>query len=94
MLAVIVLLAGFAFKMAAVPMHVYAGDVYQGAATPVTAFLSFVPKTAGFVALIKVLYAVGGAHWAVPDSIVTVLAVIAALTMTVGNILGLLQSQY
>ena len=55
------LLAGFAFKIAAVPLHAYAGDVYQGAATPVTAFLAFVPKTSGFVAMIKVLSAVGGA---------------------------------
>ena len=58
------LLAGFAFKIAAVPLHVYAGDVYQGAATPVTAFLAFVPKTSGFVAIIKMLSAVGGARLA------------------------------
>ena len=90
-LAVLMLIAGFAFKMAAVPLHSYAGDVYQGAATPVTAFLSFVPKTAGFVALIKVLYAVGGGSWAVPDVVAKTLWVIAALTMTFGNILGLLQ---
>ncbi len=90
-MAVIMLIAGFAFKMAAVPLHNYAGDVYQGAATPVTAFLSFVPKTAGFVALIKVLYAVGGGSWAVPESICKTLAVVAALTMTIGNLLGLLQ---
>jgi len=91
MLAVLMLIAGFAFKMAAVPLHSYAGDVYQGAATPVTAFLSFVPKTAGFVALIKVLFAVGGGTWAVPDVVAKTLWVIAALTMTFGNILGLLQ---
>ena len=90
-MAVIMLIAGFAFKMAAVPLHNYAGDVYQGAATPVTAFLSFVPKAAGFAALIKVLYAVGGGNWAVPDSVCKTLAVIAALTMTIGNLLGLLQ---
>jgi NADH-quinone oxidoreductase subunit N len=90
-LAVLMLIAGFAFKLAAVPLHSYAGDVYQGAATPVTAFLSFVPKTAGFVALIKVLYAVGGGTWAVPDVVVKTLWVISALTMTFGNILGLLQ---
>ena len=40
------------FKIAAVPLHAYAGDVYQGAATPMTALLAFVPKTAGFVAII------------------------------------------
>jgi NADH-quinone oxidoreductase subunit N len=90
-LAVCMLLAGFAFKIAAVPLHAYVGDVYQGAATPVTALLAFVPKTAGFVAIVKTLSAVGGADWAVPDQIVNLLWVLAVLTMTVGNTLGLLQ---
>jgi NADH-quinone oxidoreductase subunit N len=91
MLAVCMLLAGFAFKIAAVPLHTYVGDVYQGAATPVTAFLAFVPKTSGFVAIVKVLSAVGGNDWSVPHEVVTLLVVLAALTMTVGNALGLLQ---
>ena len=95
-LAVLMLVAGFAFKMAAVPLHFYAGDVYHGAATPVTAFLSFVPKTTGFVALIKLLYAVGGPSWALPEPLVKangtgLLWILAVLTMTVGNVLGLLQ---
>jgi NADH-quinone oxidoreductase subunit N len=95
-LAVIMLIAGFAFKMAAVPLHFYAGDVYQGAATPVTAFLSFVPKASGFVALIKVLFAVGGPRWILPEPIVRangtgLLWILAILTMSVGNVLGLLQ---
>jgi NADH-quinone oxidoreductase subunit N len=90
-LAVLMLIAGFAFKMAAVPLHAYAGDVYTGAATPVTAFLSFVPKTSGFVALIKVLFAVGGGTYAAPPVVVDVLAAIAGLTMTFGNILALVQ---
>lgn len=94
LMAVIMLLAGFAFKIAAVPLHAYAGDVYQGAATPVTAFLAFVPKTSGFIAILKVLYyvgQVGDMHWIVPDSIAKFLWVIAVLTMFVGNVLGLLQ---
>jgi NADH-quinone oxidoreductase subunit N len=95
-LAVLMLVAGFAFKIAAVPLHFYAGDVYQGAATPVTAFLSFVPKTSGFVALIKLLYAVGGPQWLLPEPLVKangtgLLWVLAILTMTFGNVLGLLQ---
>src|SRR3954465_2253724 len=88
-------LAGLAFKIAAVPLHAYAGDVYQGAATPVTAFLAFVPKTSGFVAIIKTLYAVGAGPawslWNVPPLIVNLIIVVAGLTMTVGNVLGLLQ---
>lgn len=80
---------GLCFKVAAVPMHVYAADVYQGAATPVTAFLAFVPKTAGFVALMLVL---GLVAWPLPKTIVTLLAVIAVLTMTLGNLLAVVQT--
>jgi NADH-quinone oxidoreductase subunit N len=90
-MAAVMLIVGFAFKLAAVPLHVYAGDVYQGAATPVTAFLSFVPKTSGMVALIKILFALGGAHWALPPTVIKLLWVIAALTMTFGNVLALPQ---
>jgi NADH-quinone oxidoreductase subunit N len=92
MLAAVMIIAGLAFKMAAVPLHFYAADVYQGAATPVTALLSFVPKTSGFVALIKVLYALGGGTFAVPGELVKLIWVLAVLTMTVGNVLGLLQA--
>jgi NADH-quinone oxidoreductase subunit N len=89
--AIVMLLAGLAFKIAAVPMHAYAGDVYQGAATPVTAFLAFVPKTSGFVAILKVLAVVGGSQWAQPDWLVKLLWVAAAFTMTVGNVLAMVQ---
>jgi NADH-quinone oxidoreductase subunit N len=92
MLAAIMIIAGLAFKMAAVPLHFYAADVYQGAATPVTALLSFVPKTSGFVGLIKVLYAFGGGTFEVPSQLVKMLWILAVLTMTAGNVLGLLQS--
>ena len=88
------LIAGFAFKMAVVPLHFYAGDVYQGAATPVTAFLSFVPKISGFVALLKVLFAVTGGTWHIAPQIVKLLWILAALTMTVGNVLGLRADQH
>jgi len=91
MLAIILTVIGFAYKMAAFPLHFYAGDVYEGAATPVTAFLAFVPKTAGFVALIRLLQVVGGDTFAVPTQLTTFLAVLAAITMFVGNVLALLQ---
>jgi NADH-quinone oxidoreductase subunit N len=90
-LAIVLVLAGFAFKMAAVPLHAYVADVYQGAATPLTAMLSVVPKAAGLAALLKVLIAVGGTDFKLPVQIITLLAIIAALTMTVGNVLALLQ---
>jgi NADH-quinone oxidoreductase subunit N len=81
---------GLAFKIAAAPMHFYAADVYQGAAAPVAAFLAFVPKTAGFLALVN-LTALAGPLDSRPASLTWVLWTMAALTMTVGNVLGLLQ---
>ena len=84
----VLVLAGFAFKVAAVPFHFWAPDVYQGAPLPVAAFLSVVSKAAGFAGLAIVL-ALGlpaYAHVWGP-----VIAVLAALTMTLGNLLALRQ---
>jgi NADH-quinone oxidoreductase subunit N len=92
MMAVIMLICGFAFKLAAVPLHFYAGDVYQGAATPVTALLSFIPKASGLVALIKILFVIGAGMWILPAQLGKLLWIIAVLTMTFGNVLGLLQN--
>ena len=74
-------------------MHEYAGDVYQGAATPVTAFLAYVPKASGFIAIIKVLGVVNAALPATPNSIFYLLWIVALLTMTFGNALAV-TSQY
>ena len=91
LLGLILAIVGVSFKIAAVPMHFYTPDVYQGAATPIAAFLAFVPKTAGFVALILILSTVG---WdaGLPDPIRVTLWIMAALTMTVGNVLAWLQT--
>ena len=88
---------GICFKIAAVPMHYYTADVYQGAASPISAFLAFVPKTAGFFALMLIVSTVGWNHVDVsssglPQPLHAVLWIIAVLTMTVGNVLALLQS--
>ncbi|HUO05144.1 MAG TPA: NADH-quinone oxidoreductase subunit N [Candidatus Binataceae bacterium] len=83
------LLIGFGFKVAAVPFHMWAPDVYEGAPTPVTAFMAVGVKLAAFAGLLRVfLIALGPAavHWSL------VVAVIAALTMTVGNLLAVVQS--
>ena len=50
---------GLCYKIAAAPMHLYAPDVYQGAAAPVTAFLAFIPKSAGMIAIILLISLVG-----------------------------------
>lgn len=80
--------AGLSFKIAAVPFHAYVADVYEGAASPVTALLGFVPKLAGFTALIKLFDAFG---WDLPGGLLWLIWGVAALTMTVGNVLALLQ---
>ncbi|MEX2215380.1 MAG: NADH-quinone oxidoreductase subunit N [Phycisphaeraceae bacterium] len=82
-------IVGIAFKIAAAPMQFYAADVYEGAATPVTAFLAFVPKTAGFIALMLLIDLVPGK---LPEPVVVLLWVMAAVTMTYGNVMGLLQT--
>lgn len=86
---------GVSFKIAAAPMHFYAPDVYQGAATPVTAYLAFAPKAAGFLALLLLLGTIGWTFGplgtSLPPTIRVTLWVMAALTMTIGNVLALLQ---
>ena len=88
-LAVLFVVIGFAFKISAVPFHTWAPDTYEGAPTPVTAFLSVASKAAGFVALVTVVF-VGfpGSHevWQ------PVFWILSALTMTVGNVMALRQS--
>lgn len=92
----IVSVLGVCFKVAAVPMHFYTPDVYQGASASVAAFLAFVPKTAGFFALLLLTSTVGWTfgegHQSLPDSLRLTLWIIAALTMTTGNVLAILQS--
>lgn len=85
---------GLGFKIAAVPMHFYTPDVYEGAAPQVSAFLAFVPKTAGFIAILLLCSTVGWGEdgHRLPDAMRLVLWVTAALTMTVGNVLAILQN--
>ena len=91
--AVFLSIIGFAFKVSAVPFHFWAPDTYEGAPTPVTAFLSVASKAGGFVALINIIYfgfygsdgsgahAWWGAVW-----------LLAALSMTFGNLAALRQT--
>ena len=96
MLGLILSVLGMCFKIAAVPMHFYTPDVYQGAASPVAAFLAFVPKAAGFFGIILVVSTAG---WtvnadgvrALPAELHVTLWIIAVATMTMGNVLAVLQ---
>ena len=90
---VLLALLGMSFKIAAIPMHFYTPDVYQGAASPVSAMLAFVPKTAGFLAIIAITATVGWNEFGrLPATVESMLWIMAALTMFVGNTLALLQS--
>jgi NADH-quinone oxidoreductase subunit N len=94
---------GIAFKLAAVPMHFYAPDVYEGAGSGTTAFLGFIPKVAGVLALMKLFTLFGWSGHTVRDGeqvialaglplpLSAVLWMVAVLTMTLGNIGALLQ---
>ncbi len=99
LVATALMLAGFGFKTAAVPFHFWCPDVYTGAPTPVTAFLSVAPKAAGFATLIRFFYTglsegsaapgpwntLGSMNWMV------LLLVLSIVTMTFGNIAALRQ---
>lgn len=88
LIGLLLMLTGFLFKIAAVPFHMWTPDVYEGAPTPMTAFMSAGPKAAGFAALIRLLIEVFPtmkAEWS------DLLWVLAVLTMTVGNLAALRQ---
>ena len=93
------LLVGFGFKIATAPFHVWTPDVYEGAPTPVTAFMAAGPKAAGFVSFMRVfvfgfplatavLSTSGYAH----KAWIGALAIMAVLTMTVGNVVAIVQN--
>ena len=95
--AMVMVFVGFGFKVSAVPFHFWTPDVYEGAPTPVTAFVSVASKAASFAILVRFFLAVfpeslmiGGisiqAYWA------PMMAILATLTMTIGNVLALWQS--
>ena len=86
---VVFVICGFAFKVSAVPFHTWAPDTYEGAPTPVTAFLSVASKAAGFVALMTIIFLAFPNASSVYEPLVWVLA---ALTMTVGNVVALRQT--
>lgn len=90
-IGVVLSLGGLLFKIAAVPLHFYVADVYQGAASPVAGLLGFVPKLAGLVAILKIVLIAG--PWGGDDTpAFWLLWIIAVASMTVGNVLALRQT--
>jgi NADH-quinone oxidoreductase subunit N len=85
------ILAGFGFKISAVPFHMWAPDIYEGAPTPATAFFSVGSKAAGFAALIRVF--MNGGLWQVNlHSMVLIMSIIAVATLILGNVVAAVQS--
>jgi len=98
--ALFMVFVGFGYKIAAVPVHMWCPDVYEGAPTEITAFLSVAPKAAGFAIIIRFFFDMIPAvpTLNIPNAMQfqeywqTILAVIAVLTMTVGNLAALHQT--
>ena len=94
------MLVGFGFKIATAPFHIWTPDVYEGAPTPVTAFMAAGPKAAGFASFMRVFVfglpfvvsASGATAGNLHHTWVNTLAVMAILTMTVGNTAAILQN--
>jgi NADH-quinone oxidoreductase subunit N len=88
-LGVVLVVIGFAFKVSAVPFHTWAPDTYEGAPTPVTAFLAVLSKAAGFVALLQLILIAFSAR---SDVVEPLMWGLSAMTMTVGNLIALRQT--
>ena len=94
----VLVFAGFGFKTASVPFHFWCPDVYQGAPTAVTAFLSVAPKAAGFAIMLRFFFhgmsTEGAGPWVLTGTFAwpAVLIIVSVLTMTIGNVAALTQT--
>lgn len=91
LVAALFVIAGFGFKISAVPFHMWAPDIYEGAPTPATAYFSVASKAAGFAALIRV-FMDGGLFAINLTSLIIILNIVAILTMTLGNFVAAVQT--
>ena len=93
-MALFLFVIGLGYKMAIAPMHFWCPDAYEGAPTPVTAFLSVASKAAGFAVALRVIYLLSGANLPGAESLpwIEVLAALSVLTMSVGNFAAIQQT--
>jgi NADH-quinone oxidoreductase subunit N len=91
-LGIVLLIAGLGFKIAAVPFHMWVPDVYEGAPTPVVAYLSVASKAAGFAVILRIFGTAFGMPAWLGENWGTIFAVLAAIGMTVGNVSALPQT--
>ena len=90
-LAMVLMIAGFGFKMAIVPFQMWVPDVYEGAPTPVAAFLSVGSKAAAFAVVMRIFFEALGADILSNDWSM-IFAVLAAVSMTLGNVMAIVQT--
>lgn len=91
LMGLIFLVGGFGFKIATVPMQMWVPDVYEGAPTPVTAYLSVASKAVGFAVILRVFLEAFGGETMLPDWAM-IFAVLSAISMLVGNIVAIQQT--
>ena len=92
MIGLVLIIAGFGFKIASVPFQMWVPDVYEGAPTTITAYLSVASKAAGFGVIARVLMTVFGLPVWLHNDWAMIIAVLAAITMTVGNLVAIVQT--
>lgn len=98
MIAVTFIIAGFGFKVAAVPFHQWCPDAYEGAPTPFTALLSVAPKAAGFAILLRFTWGLFSQAGSMDATVSTnipwmlIIGLLSAMTMTLGNLVALVQN--
>ncbi len=92
LVGLVLVIAGFGFKIASVPFQMWVPDVYEGAPTPITAYLSVASKAAGFAVIARILMTAFGMPAWLHNEWAVIIAVLAAVTMTVGNVTALVQT--
>jgi NADH-quinone oxidoreductase subunit N len=90
-LAIIMIIVAFGYKVGIAPFHLWVADVYEGAPTPVTAFMSVFPKVAGYAVMLRLLFI---AFAPLEEVWVPVLVVMAILSMAIGNVMALQQTSF
>ena len=91
-LGVVLIIVGFGFKISMVPVHNWVPDVYEGAPTPITAYLSVGSKAAGFAIILRVFYSAFILPGNLSHDWAIIFAVLSAITMTVGNVIAIQQT--
>ena len=92
LLGIVLLIAGFGFKIAAVPFQMWVPDVYEGAPTPITAYLSVASKAAGFAIILRVFFSAFGTPALLSQNWGLIFAVLAVISMTLGNVVAISQT--